>query len=371
MDVKSVKEKLLKVIEAPEDDTKYQTFVNAYIMLLDEVKINIATANIAIEAVKLDQGVNFLDAFVALDKKQVQDAWKVTRNCEEFKNNADYGAFRLMCSFAASALGGDVNTASILGNILTAIVNTAKLPKQEKIDVAIYEVVRELLLEMLPKNIKLPEWKTVKMTPENVLTFCSIMERTLELNSVQETGDTIREAFCVKKWISTGKQYAEEAKVLKEKEKNKPPKKSEELLVLVNHFKSLEEELDKSIQEATKLTLQVSTLQDKLNKSEALERDKDKRIKELQTEIKELKSKVSQANQEVNERKKLNDAQIQYREDSQVSLLQDIARSLKSEYGDYAETKDMPMNELLGEIYREKLKQVFKILEQKGIKVND
>lgn len=33
MDVKSVKEKLLKVIEAPEDDTKYQTFVNAYIML--------------------------------------------------------------------------------------------------------------------------------------------------------------------------------------------------------------------------------------------------------------------------------------------------------------------------------------------------
>ena len=88
-------------------------------------------------------------------------------------------------------------------------------------------------------------------------------------------------------------------------------------------------------------------------------------------EIEELKTKVSQANQEVDERKKLNDAQVQYREDTQAALLQDIARALKPEYGDYAETINVPMNEMLGEIYREKLKQIFKILEQKGIKVGN
>lgn len=371
MDVKSVREKLLKVIESPEDDSKYQAFINDYTLLLDEVKINSDTANIAIEAATLDQGVNFLDAFAALDKKQVQDAWKTIRNCEEFKNNADYGAFKLMCSFAASALGGDINTATILGNILTAVVNTIKLPNQEEIDAVAYEIVREFLLEMLSKDVKLPEWKSVKMTPENTLLFCAIMEKTMELKSVQEVGNGTQVTFNVKKWISTGKQYAEEIKVLKEKEKNKPPKKSAELLALVEHFKTLEEELDKSIHEATKLTLQVRSLQDELNKSESLGREKDNKIRKLEVEIEELKTKVSQVNQEVDERKKLNDAQVQYREDSQASLLQDIARALKPEYGDYAETKDAPMNEMLGEIYREKLKQIFKILEQKGIKVGD
>lgn len=371
MDVKSVRKKLLKVIESPEDDSKYQEFINDYTLLLDEVKINSDTANIAIDAVTLDQGVNFLDTFAALDKKQVQDAWKTIRNCEEFKNNADYGAFKLMCSFAASALGGDINTASILGNILTAVVNSIKLPNQEEIDAVAYEIVREFLLEMLSKDVKLPEWKSVKMTPENTLLFCAIMEKTMELKSVQEAGNGIQVTFNVKKWISTGKQYAEEIKVLKEKEKNKPPKKSTELLALVEHFKTLEEELDKSIYEVTKLTLQVRSLQDELNKSEALGREKDNKIKKMEVEIEELKSKVSQANQEVDERKKLNDAQVQYREDSQASLLQDIARALKPEYGDYAETKDAVMNEMLGEIYREKLKQIFKILEQKGIKVGD
>ena len=371
MDVKLVNQKLLRAIEKPEDDIRYQAFIKDYAMLLDEVRINTDTANLAIKAVKLDHGVNFLDTFAALNKKQIQEAWKAIRSCEEFKNNVDYGAFRLMCSFAASALGGDINTASILGNILTAMVNSIKLPKQEKIDVVAYEIVRELFLEILLKDVRFPEWKNVKMTLDNILAFCAIMEQVLELESVQEAGKNIPAVFSMKKWISTGKQYAEEVRILREKEKNKPPKKSVELLNLAAHFKNLEEELDKSILETTKLTLQISFLQERLYKSEITDKEKDKKIREQRAEIEKLKEQVSQANQEVDERKKLNDAQIQYREDAQASLLQDIARALKPEYGDYAETKDTPMSEMLGEIYREKVKQIFKILEQKGIKVGD
>ena len=40
---------------------------------------------IAIEAVKLDQGTNFLDIFAELDKKQIKDAWKIILNCGELK----------------------------------------------------------------------------------------------------------------------------------------------------------------------------------------------------------------------------------------------------------------------------------------------
>ena len=371
MDVKSVREKLSQVIEMPRDDIKYQAFVNEYSILLEQVKINTDTANIAFEAVKIDQGVNFLDTFAALDKKQIQGAWKIIRGCEEFKNNIDYNALKLICSFLASALSGDFNAALILGNILTAVVDLVRLPMQEEIQSIVYEIIREYVLEVLPKGTKFPEWKNIRITPEKMLLFCITMEEILKIDSVQESDSNIKVIFAMKKWLSDGKRYAEETKVLKEKEKNKPPRKSTELLALVEHFKILEDELDKSIYETAKLTLGVKFLKEELGELQASGRDKDKKIKEFQRQIEELKLKVSQANQELDERKKLNDVQIQYIEDVQVPLLQDIARALKPEYGDYAETKDFPMSEMLGEIYREKLKQIFKILEQKGIKVRD
>ena len=106
MDVKKIREKLAAVLKESENDTKYRAFLDDYTMLLDEVKVNTDTANLAIEAVKLDQGNNFLDIFAGLDKKQVKDAWKIILNCGELKKNIDYGTFELMCSFAASSLVG-------------------------------------------------------------------------------------------------------------------------------------------------------------------------------------------------------------------------------------------------------------------------
>ena len=103
MEIASVREKLNQVLAEPENDNKYQAFINDYTLLLDEMKVNADTANLAIEAVNLDQGVNFLDTFAALNKKEVQDAWKATRGCEGFKNNIDLKALKLMSSFAASA----------------------------------------------------------------------------------------------------------------------------------------------------------------------------------------------------------------------------------------------------------------------------
>ena len=85
MDVKTIREKLAAVLKEQENDTKYRVFIDDYTMLLDEVKVNTDTANLALEAVKLDQGTNFLDIFAELDKKQIKDAWKIILNCGELK----------------------------------------------------------------------------------------------------------------------------------------------------------------------------------------------------------------------------------------------------------------------------------------------
>ena len=52
MDVKKIREKLAAVLKESENDTKYRAFLDDYTMLLDEVKVNTDTANLAIEAGK-------------------------------------------------------------------------------------------------------------------------------------------------------------------------------------------------------------------------------------------------------------------------------------------------------------------------------
>ncbi len=370
MELKAVEEKLVQALAKPEEEKLVQEYISDFVAFLDEQKITTDTANLAIKGVDLDQGVNFLDAFASLEKKAVQEAWKTVRNCEEYKKNADRKALKLICAFAASALGGDPNTAFILGSILTAQVTLFKEPKQDEIRPDIYKVIREYVLEMIPKDVKLPEYKDIRMTPENALQFYEATRKSLVELEDPERSEKIPASNAIGKWLANLKTQAEEAKELKDREKNKPPKKSEELRKLVDHFKSLEEELDRSVFESAKLASDKKKLQEEIYELEDQKRELERKISEMEKEISDLNSKVSKANQEVDERKKLNDAQVQYREDAQASMLQDIARALKAEYGDYEETKDQPMDEMLGEIYREKLKQIFRILEQKGIKVD-
>lgn len=62
-------------------------------------------------------------------------------------------------------------------------------------------------------------------------------------------------------------------------------------------------------------------------------------------------------------------AQRQYREDSIKSLCDDIGRNLHAEFEDFHQTKDMPMCDMLGEIYRCKLDNIEKILKRYNINV--
>lgn len=72
---------------------------------------------------------------------------------------------------------------------------------------------------------------------------------------------------------------------------------------------------------------------------------------------------------ELEEYKRLIKAQKQYREDSMSSFCDEVGRSLHAEFEDFYETKDMPMCDMLGEIYKEKLLQIAKILEKHNINV--
>lgn len=221
MDINIVKEKLNQVLYSPEEDSKFHAYISAYRMLLDEVRINSETANIAIKAVDLDHGVEFLEAYLALEKKETIEAWKTIRKCEELKNNTNNNGLKLISIFIASALSGEDNTASILGKLITAFSILIKNYKIDELPEDVIEVIKKFVLEMLPKEVKVMEWKAVKTSADNILVFCKAMFMVIALPEVLDNSKNYPAAFAMKKWISDGMNYAEQTIELdKEKRTN-------------------------------------------------------------------------------------------------------------------------------------------------------
>lgn len=81
--------------------------------------------------------------------------------------------------------------------------------------------------------------------------------------------------------------------------------------------------------------------------------EKDKRIKELEAQVAELKGMLK-----ASDALKKHDIQGVYN---------DIASSLVGYYADYVDTQSIEMDVGLGEVYREQLGQVYKILRKKGV----
>lgn len=368
MELRKIQQKLEECLKNTSNDSLVQDYIGQFVMLLDEKNVTSETACLAIDGVDLDNGVNFLDTFAALNKKQSQDAWKIIKNCESYKQNRNFNSLKLMASFAASALGGDINTKSILGNILIALVESSKFEKEED-EALVYTTLVEYLFEPLQEGGVFPDWNTIKIGPERIINLCDLLEQAILYKKLQDMESMRTIVYQVRLWIQQGREYADGLRELQEREKNKPPKKAFELAKLADHFKLVEEELEKAIHENVQLAMEQKKMTDALSYSEREKKMLEKQVKQLEDTVNTLRLEVQNANRMVQERKILNDAQVQYREDSKISLLNDISRSLKAEYEDFAETQDVPMNETLGEIYREKLKQIFKILYQKGIKM--
>lgn len=72
----------------------------------------------------------------------------------------------------------------------------------------------------------------------------------------------------------------------------------------------------------------------------------------------------------IGERKALNDAFDALKKNDESALLRDIGNDLKTEYSDFKDSENDEMDITLGEIYREKIRNIFKILEKKGVKVS-
>ena len=370
MDIKLIEEELMKAKQT-NDESYIQKYIDDLVAFISEKGITKETLTLVIDGFDLDHGVNALDAFNAMEQKVANETWekvicKVTAASEIDGENC----LKLLCEFAASSMGGESNTEKLLGIILNTIIRFVKTRKLDNKKIA--EILLHYLLEEVPASPVLPEWDSIiKMSSENKMKICEMINEAFMYHKEMNMTTLIPAHHPIKIWIAKGREYAEMDIELKEKNKNKLPRMSDEISKLAEHYRMLEDEYEKSLHELAMNALEIRKLKEEIQQVNSDYREATRIIADKDKEIKALNTKVSNAKQEVNERKMLNDAQEQYREDAMESMKQDIAKALKAEYGDYKESKDVAMSEMLGEIYREKLKQIFRILEQKGIRVEE
>ena len=247
--------------------------------------------------------------------------------------------------------------------------------------------IEKYFLAVLKPETQYPTWDTVALHKEIVKEFCVYFYSEIEIMRTEKNAKKLTPVIT---WLSSGRS---EAPVVKEVEstsdvekndsstiatgsapviENKPwdfnrvscvlKDLSEKVASLGVEHRTLQKKkeelstLNKGLSESLISTKELlSVTQQKLNDAEATVAQQSSKIDELDAEIAKLSSIVSV-----------------YAEDKQSSMdgqLNAIASKLKSEYKEFQDALEAEMTAEIGEIVRDQLHRVFKILIKAGIDI--
>ena len=173
----------------------------------------------------------------------------------------------------------------------------------------------------------------------------------------------------IRQWASNGIKLAEE-QIERERIEAKIPKSMvSDLQAIVDHYKSVEKQVRDEVYDMARMEKEIERLRNDISKLNSEKQDLESKITSLNNDVDTHKKEIIERDKEIEERKKINDAADALKKNDEEGMLRDIANELKAEYRDIVDSENDEMDIQLGEIYKEKLRNIFKILEKKGIKM--
>ncbi|MBQ7864191.1 MAG: hypothetical protein IJ353_06990 [Lachnospiraceae bacterium] len=361
MDIKRLKEIVAAAICAPENVEITSEYAKGLEEYIKDNKTTEDVIGLVVSAIDIDRGANYFDYLEGLGKNDLLSEWKRIRESKTVKGEGDENVIKFLFGLLYLSVIQSGCLESIVGSVVATITNCLGT-ESKGVEVTCYgPIFEDYFIAEVPTKTKFPSWEQLKISPETIKKFSMQMLKSIGSGSYENQH--------VKNWLNDGMNYAEKEIEKKNIEAKIPASQIEALQGLVKHYSDVEQQLRSTVYQNAFLENKINSLNDEISKLNMHTRELEVKITELQGDVSEKEKDLDRAGKEIEERRKLNQAQVQYREDSQEALLQEIARALKAEYGDYFETQDMPMSEMLGEIYREKLRNIARILEKKGIKV--
>lgn len=364
MNTKQIVEIQKRCLEKIDDDTLAREYAEAVADFLKSNKINDEIITIILGGIEIDRATNFFDYLESISKNEVQDCWKIIKNNTVFKANTQNSSLKILSGLIFMILLRNEAISTIAAGVFSAFVTTVTSNKNS-IPKNVYKpIVLDYCLAELPKkNANLPGLLELKVAPAIAQKFI-----TLSLDVIQDE-KTLENVFELKNWLRAGEK-AITSEMERERIEAKIPKSAlEDLQKIVAHYTEVEQQLRDGVYREEKLQKDILALNDQIADLNNQKAELEARIRELKGNVKEQEKTLAEAGKEIEERKAINDAFDALKKNDESALLRDIANELKAEYRDFKDSESDEMDIQLGEIYKEKIINIFKILEKKGIRV--
>lgn len=363
MDINQIQQTVENCLKNKEDMNSKAQMDSAISGYLQEYKCTDEILPIVIKAMAVDRGSNFYDYLSELMEKDLQDIMKVIRNSKIIKEGGSANGLRMLVGMLYLSVIEEGKISSIRGEIIDLIVSliySSKAPIAESVYIPIFD---DYFVNAFDGSTKFPEWKKTVVKEESIVKFCDILSKVV--------GERNNPAiFSIKKWINEGSKYANDALERKRLEAQIPKSRIDEILSIADHYKNVEGKLREKVYEIDKLQKQITFLEDRIAHINKDKSDLEIKLRELEGTVEHKQKTLDKAEKEIGERKALNDAFDALKKNDESALLRDIGNDLKTDYSDFKDSENDEMDITLGEIYREKIRNIFKILEKKGVKVS-
>lgn len=367
MDLNKIEILLEKTLANKNDENSRCEYEEQLVIVMNSKPLPKDIISLTIKGISIDQGANFFACVDGMTNEEIKAVWKDIKKTPEFKKNRDINVFRFLCSAIVNCLIGGKNLQSLLGGFITFWVNTLEIENDNLCEVE--EAVFMYIFDNLPEIIVLPEWKSIRILPENIEKFVNIMRLFLHKLSSEKEKEYGRLVHLLKVWLEEGEKYAWNKKAEEDYKKNRIEKKAIELEKLFEHYKAFEENADKLYLENTQLRFESSQLRKQIDKAQAEMNALSRELLIKKAQIDEQQQEIEKFTLALEESRTLNASMGEYRKQAEVAMLNDIADEIAVFYKDYIETIDDEMDEMLGNIYRDHIGKIFKILAKKGIEV--
>lgn len=317
-----------------------------------------------------------------------------------FVKNEKSNAFKMCISLLVYELNFDSKNYEIIERLVRAC--TWKYRRKDgSISKDNTKIVEKYFVTVLSSKVSFPQWEALSLKENVVKEFCSYM-----LSVCQEINNSKLElqlqgivewlnSFSSDKKEGTNKVLTaapatecndEPANVESSEEKNKPNKESEghvstsnntsgaSLFAMAAQLKEISALIFAAAEENTKIKrsyVAVKTekeeLQQKVKELELAVAEQEKALKQLQSDCLTKDNEIEGQKAEI---EKLKTVISVYSEDKQSSMdgqLNAIASKLKAEYVEFNDALEYDMTVEIGEMLREQLGRIFKILSKAGI----
>ena len=362
MSIDVVEKIMHEAVKAPDDEKVRNQYCDAVVDYLKESKTPEEILPIVLQGIDIDNAANYYDYLDSAPKNQIQDKWKSIKKKLKELDNTPIPVLKFLAGLLSQTLMKGSNLEPLCGKVMSELVSMVT-SKKKPVAINTYRpILKDYLVDDLNPKTSFPKWETINASEENCKKFAEIL---LEVTD----GEDEQKYRAIRQCASQGINIANERIRKKEIESRIPESRIQEMEEIVSHYTVVEKEIRKAIYEVERLKEDIKRLHDKISTLESEKLELIKQIKSLNAEKEATQQMLEKAEKEVRERAALNDAFGALKKNDESAMLKDIAEELGAIYKDYIDSESDKMDVELGEIYREKLKEIFKILDKKGIRM--